>query len=327
MFRDSPAKPDPGETSAGGEGRVRRLHWFTAGFVVLLSLAAALTWDRWTSLREQALAHPWVLRFDWLAVSVVTGVAALLISARLWVWLFHRAGGDAPVAEAAAAWLASNLGRYIPGKVWQLTWIAAYMRARESSGAASLAASLALQAVAVATAGGVAASLLGRAAFAGPGAWTLGIAALILVLALHPGVIRRCIRLGARLLREPDPERSVGARDLGFAGVVMLLVWGIHGVGLWALARGLLSPSPVALDVATGAFAGGYLVGFLVLIAPGGLLVREGAIAAVLHTVSGLALGVAGAFSVVARIWTTVAEVIAFVCAGLFALRALARRR
>jgi uncharacterized membrane protein YbhN (UPF0104 family) len=55
-----------------------------------------------------------------------------------------------------------------------------------------------------------------------------------------------------------------------------------------------------------------YVAGYVVLIAPGGLVVREGAMAALLVTLAGIPLGAAAAIAAAARVWTTVAELIAF---------------
>jgi hypothetical protein len=263
----------------------------------------------------------------WLGAALVAGVAAMLMAASVWARVFRQAGGAVATSEAVAAWLGSNLGRYLPGKVWQLTWIAAYMRARGSSGAAGFAASLALQAVALATGAGVSAALIGRTAFDDLGLWGLAAAAVVVAGALHPAVLRGVIRVGARLLGEPRPEGELTGRDLAVAAVGALLVWALYGVGFWLLTRGVGSSPPVGPLDATAIFAGGYVLGYVVLIAPGGLVVREGAIAALLGTVGGVPLGVAAGVAVLARVWTTLAELVAFGLAAVIGLRAAPKRR
>ncbi len=286
--------------------------------LLLAGLAVVAGWGSWETVRAEAAAAGW--RFDpgWVSLALGCGVAALLVIARVWAWVFRQAGGRAPASEAAAAWLGSNLGRYLPGKLWQLTWIAAYMRSRDASGAAGLASSLALQAVALATGSAVAIAFLGREAFQGAGVWTLGLAALAVGLALHPAIIRRLVGLGARWLREPPPDRAISAGDLTRAAAGSLAAWGFNGLGFWALTRGVLPDLALGPGTAAGVFAGGYVIGYLVLIAPGGLVAREGAIAALLSSVAGLPLGVAAALAIVARLWTTAAELVAFgVAAGI----------
>ncbi len=305
--------------------RVAALVFLTAALLTA-GLAVASGWESWAALRDEARAFEWRLDAGWLTAALVAGGLALGITGRLWAWLLHRTGGRMATGEAVAAWLGSNLGRYLPGKVWQLTGIAAYLRARGDSGAAGLGTSIALQAVVLASGAGVGLATLGADALGGARPWVLAVAVLVIIGALHPAVLGALTRLGSRLLKEPDPPRSLGPPDLGRAGLVSLLVWGLYGLGFWALVRGVTPAVAMGPLVSTGVFAAGYVVGYLVLVAPGGLVVREGAVAALLVSVAGLPLGAAAGIAVAARLWTTLAEFAAFVAAAPFGLRADRRR-
>jgi len=250
-------------------------------------------------------------------------VTALLATGRIWAALFRPAGGLTGPREATAAWLGSNLGRYLPGKIWQLTSLAAYVRSRGDSGATAFAISLALQAIMLATGAAVAVAALGTGAFGGASAWTLGLAGIAILAALNPAILRHLTRLGGRLMREETTSAGapLGPRDLVLAGVGGLLVWGLYGVGFWALLEGLVAENTVTLYEAGGIFAAGYIVGYVVLFAPGGIIVREGAIAALLGAVAGIPIGPAAAVALAARLWTTTAELLAFGVAAGFGLR------
>lgn len=294
---------------------------FLAAALVTAGLAIASGWESWVTLREQARAFEWRVRPAWLALAVAAAVAALLVTARLWVAMLRRMGGRLGTREAVAAWMGSNLGRYLPGKIWQLTGIAAYLRARGDSGAAALGSSLALQAVVLASGTALGLATLGARALGGTEPWVLALAALAVAAALHPAVLRLLMRLGARFLGEAPPDGSLRATDLARAALVALGLWGLYGIGFWALYRGLTPAAGPGVVTATGVFAASYVVGYLVLIAPGGLVVREGALAALLGSVAGLPLGAAAGIAVAARLWTTAAEVAAFGIAAPLGLR------
>lgn len=285
---------------------------FLGAALITAGLAMASGWESWTTLREQARSFEWRLHWGWLGLACVAGVTALLVTGRMWVSMLRSAGGRLGTREAIAAWLGSNLGRYLPGKIWQLTGIAAYLRARGDSGAAALGASIALQAVVLASGAAVGFAALGATALGGAEPWTLALAAAVIVAALHPAVLGLLMRIGSRLLGEPPPDGTLGAGDLLVAGLVALVTWGLYGVGFWALYRGLTPMPGPGLATSTGVFAAAYIVGYLVLIAPGGLVVREGAVAALLGSVVGLPLGAAAGIAIAARLWTTVAELAAF---------------
>ncbi len=295
---------------------MRGTRWLVGAFVVAAIgtavLAVAGGWESWHALRDEAEGFAWHLRPWWLVGAPGFAVAALLTTGRLWAYLFRKAGGRASTREAIAAWLGSNLGRYVPGKIWQLTGIAAYLRARGDSGAAGFATSLALQAVILVTGTGVGVALAGGAASDAldpRAALALGI---VLLVALHPAVLDRVIGLGARLLREPAPEGRLRPGTLLRACGLAIVVWMLYGVGLWCLVRGLAPAASLRPHDAAGIFAMAYVAGYVVLIAPGGLVVREGAMAALLVTLAGIPLGAAAAIAAAARVWTTVAELIAF---------------
>ena len=67
-------------------------------------------------------------------------------------------------------------------------------------------------------------------------------------------------------------------------------------------------PGPVVL---AGVFAAGYVVGYLALIAPGGIVIREGAIAGLLAALTPMSLGVAAALAAMTRIWIVLSELLA----------------
>jgi hypothetical protein len=86
-----------------------------------------------------------------------------------------------------------------------------------------------------------------------------------------------------------------------------VLAWGAYGVAVWLLARALIPEVSFPLLTTIGAFAASYIVGFLVLLVPGGLGVREGVFVLVLQGVVGLAP--ATAIALASRLLFTLTEV------------------
>jgi uncharacterized membrane protein YbhN (UPF0104 family) len=286
---------------------------FLAAAVVALFVLGAGQWRTWNDLRAQAADYPWDFGVGWLVLAGLLGVAALAGTARVWAWLFQRVGGRRKPREAMAAWLGSNLGRYLPGKIWQLTGLAAYLRSRGDSGAAGVAVSLALQAVTLLTGVAIGVAFAGSELVTAVGEWRLLVLVVFLIACAQPGAIRALTRLGGRLLREPEArDIPLPRRDLGVVVVLAVGVWIVTGVGFWALLRGLVGPEGPSVLVATGIYAASYVIGYLVLIAPGGLVVREGMMTGLLVSLVGLPVAVGAAVAVAARLWMTVAELAAF---------------
>jgi len=89
------------------------------------------------------------------------------------------------------------------------------------------------------------------------------------------------------------------------AGGANIVAWVGYGVSLWLLARGLTAV-PLPLSLAIGAFAASYLMGFLALIAPAGLGVREGVFILMLDRTMGTPAAVA--LAVASRLLLTLTE-------------------
>lgn len=285
--------------------------------VVALFFVATLLRGQWTSLDEVMAS---TRSFDWsfdpwlLVLAVVIGVVDLLLMGGVWARIFRRTGGTVGRAAAVRVWVVTNFGRYIPGKVWQLGGLAAYMKGRGDSGAAALVSAAAFQIVTLVTGGAVAVSTIGVAWAGAEGNWvpvvvTLGV---LMLLGLHPRVIRWAASRLGRWLGEDDLTVELDARDILWAAAGMLLAWSLYGIGLLLLLQAVgIAVEVNQLPVLTGIFAASYVVGYLVLVAPGGLVVREGAMTALLADLVGLAVGVAAAVAIMARIWMVLSELAA----------------
>ena len=312
--------------TAGRAGATPGRRWVAFGTAVFLLAALAAvglafsgSWAAWGDLEASGMSR-WRVRPLWLAAAVGCEVAALCASGMIWAWLFRRAGGRAGVPEAAAAWLGSNLGRYLPGKIWQVTGLVAYVRGRGDSGATAFTTLIAFQAAIVATGVSLALAVLGAGAFEGVGRWPLVAGGLALAAALTPPVLRFVMRMGRRLLRETtahgDAELDGGLLCRAVLG--SLLIWLLHGLGFLALLEGLVLENTIGFAMALGVFAGSYVVGYAALVAPGGLVVREGAIVGLLAAVTAIPAGPAAALALAARLWTTAAELTSFGLAVAF---------
>jgi glycosyltransferase 2 family protein len=216
--------------------------------------------------------------------------------------------------HAARIWLASNLGKYVPGKIWSILAMGALAKEKGASAIAAGGSSVVMQAVSVITGLAVAAAFGASSA----GLTWVAAAAVILMLAAiatAPRLLPRAFAFistvtGRSLQAPPVPVRAVW-----LATVATTVSWLVAG-----LAFRMFADSLGVTRGATGAYiavyAASYVAGFLALFAPGGLGVREGALIATMQR-AGLATPVeAAAIAVASRIWLTVLEVLP----GLIAL-------
>lgn len=312
---------DPRGASAG-----RR----TVRFVLQLGFTVLVVWflaDRislsFAELGEIELSR-WRPRWGLFVLSCAMLLSGYLFSGALWGRMVREMGG--PRLEAATSvriFLVANMGRYVPGKVWQMAGLAALAKEKRVPIAVAAAAGVLGQGIAVA-----AATLIGSATLltAGPpsyrrtGVWVLGVVGGLLLVGLLPPVTRAATDLWFRVAGvEGPPEVDPGP---GFVVRWLLLYlsnWVIYTVSFWVLVRSLGLPGGPT-EVAP-AFAAAYVLGYVVLLVPAGLGIREGALTVFLAPVVG-GSATAAVLSVIARLWTTGVEVLP---ASAFWLRRLAR--
>jgi uncharacterized membrane protein YbhN (UPF0104 family) len=128
------------------------------------------------------------------------------------------------------------------------------------------------------------------------------------IICLYPPFLRKLLALVSKWTGRPLIEVNLKLRDLAVWFVLNVLVWLAYGCCFYYFVKSIYPQGDLSLPVAIGVYAAGYVVGFLVLFAPGGLGVRETMFAGFLTVV----LGEVGATvtALGSRIWLTLAELV-----------------
>jgi uncharacterized membrane protein YbhN (UPF0104 family) len=284
---------------------LRWAQWALA--LLIIGFATRALVRNWDALRSQPLA--WKIDPAWIVLSAacVWLMYALLIVA--WRTMLAAWGQPLQAWTAARIWTVSSLGKYLPGKVWAIAGMALMAQQAGVAAWAATGSAVILQVLAIGT-GAAVAGLTGVGALesAHPGtraALVLLIAASVagIALLLWPPTLRRMLRLAAPG-SESRPAPAAGAIILGI--VANSVAWIGYGAALWLLARGVLPEAPLDLSRAIAVFTASYLAGFLALLAPGGLGVREGVFILMLQ--GSLGIGAATGLAVASRLLLTVTE-------------------
>jgi hypothetical protein len=237
---------------------------------------------------------------------VVWAMYLVLIAA--WRTLLVTWGQPLGYGTAARIWSLSSLGKYIPGKVWAIAGMAVMARERGVAAWTATASAILLQVLALGT-GAVVVALTGTAVLESRYPEirvvlaALGVASAVAVgLLLAPRVTRRVLSrfVPGQELRPPAPSAVL----LGIAANVV--AWVGYGIAFRILGLALLPDLELSVPLAIGAFTASYVVGFLALLVPGGLLVREGVMVLMLQ--GPLGLPAATALAIGSRLLLTVTE-------------------
>jgi len=271
---------------------------------------------QWSAFRDQPLET----RLNWGKI-VASGVVVLLSYAILiQTWRTMLRGWASPgaatlsFANATRIWCISNLGRYVPGKVWQIMSMSAMASRVGVSSVASAGSALVNTVVNIAT--GLAIALaLGWSWIDRFNADARVVAVLLVViatlgLAFLPWVMPRLSAVVAQLTGRDialgNPPHSVIAIAIGGN----IVAWMLYGVAFQLLVRGVLGVPTGAVWQYIAVFTASYVVGYLFLFLPGGIGPREGTMVVLLTALqlanSKQAWVIAGA----SRIWLTVLEIV-----------------
>jgi glycosyltransferase 2 family protein len=295
----------------------RRPRWLTVAVLVVVAgfFVAALA-ARWNDV----ISLNWRLEPGIFVVATVLLALSYGLVAWLWGLALHRAAGTR-LAAGARIWFLSNLARYVPGNVWSYVGAVELAR-REGVARRTTLAVMALTqvlSVGVALLAGLPVLLAERARLGRPA--LLG-AVVVAVGAVLAALFRRqLLALARRRLPDLDPADLTPS-----AGTVVLLVvgyavyWAITGLAFAALVASLAPLAAGDIPLVVAAYAAAYAAGFLALLTPAGLGIREGVLVVALAPV--LPAGPALVVALVSRLWMMLVEL-----AGAALTHLLARRR
>ncbi len=252
----------------------------------------------------------WELRWWPLALSTLGLALTFALNSQIWrlvVWRMSRV--NVRPYRAIYIWFIANLGRYLPGKMWQIAGMAMLARG-EGVPAMDAAAASVLNHVILLLAGAALGLAMLPSAAAGPYAelfrWAwLGLP-LVLVL-LWPPVLNRVLARAAKMTGRPFAGK-LRTGDILLFFLVNLAVWLVYGLCFHYFILAVIPEAPLRVTESVGVYAIGYIIGFLAIFAPGGLVVRELMFTQLLS--GSLGQAPATAVALLSRVWFTLAELL-----------------
>jgi glycosyltransferase 2 family protein len=284
---------------------LRFLQWLIVAFIFLF-LGRTVLQD-WTRVKEASFALKGA-PFIW-----ATLIFAFSYLIQVWAWyvITAKLGIAISVRETMTSWFYSQLGKYLPGKVWLLLG-RFYLYGAKGRSKKMISLALYFEAAI----GIVAAGLLFLSAlilfeemrpfYIGKGLGLILPCVLALVF-LHPRVLERIFNL---VLSRLERERiSVSVSYLGILWILLLnlVAWIVGGLGFYLFVNSIHPVASIYFLFLLGALAFSCFLGLVALFAPSGLGVREGALVYLLSAI--MPGSVAVIISILTRIWMTLIEI------------------
>jgi len=255
-----------------------------AATVLLLLLALPAAWvvahhgETWF---RQLDSFDWNIKWEYLLLSTVILVVSYRFTPVGWTILAKRAGSDTSAPGLRRAWFTSQLGRYLPGKVWLFAGRAAFLKGKGLSGYRSTMVPF-LELLYTAAGAGLAtvpaALLSGGTSFTGPAMKAVAAAGIsILVIPFLRPIQRKlyAFKYGKSPDDLPLPDRATSLRLL----LLYALLWWTRGIVLYLWLLGFGIPG-VGFFTCLAAAPVSWLAGYVIFLVPGGIGVREAVLTA-----------------------------------------------
>jgi hypothetical protein len=279
------------------------------------------------------LAHQWSdvapalrgLRVDWIRVfaSGAMVLSTYLILIEAWRATLRVWSESLPYATAARIWFVSNLGKYVPGKVWQIAAMGAMAQRSGVSATAAVGSSLVVNLVSIIAGFAViavtAAGRVGSAVGAQAGTTSARSAELAVfgiaiagaaALALAPIVVPRLATLAGRITGRAIAIPRVPPRAMWLAAASTSASWLLYGLAFALFAHGVSSRATGNATSYIAVYTGSYLAGYLALFAPGGVGVREAVLVLAMPRFGLASAADAAVIAITSRLWLTILEIL-----------------
>ena len=272
--------------------------------------------SNWTQVKD----FDWKFNYSLLTISFVIQILTLLWLLKIWKWILRKTGASISFRKLFRAWFISNLGKYIPGKVWQFLGMLFLLEKEGVPKKNTFSTGVLGQTLSVISGLFIAALFLGSDVYSGilsrnPVLMMILIAFFMGVLALifYPKLLERIINFGLRILKKDQILLDLSSKNIFLYILSYCLAWFSFGLAFTIFIKAF-TPAPLGIYPGlTGAFAFSFNIGFLALFAPGGIGVREGVLVLLLE--SYFPAPVAILISILSRLWISVVEVLCFLIA------------
>ena len=313
--------PSATPTSTNPPSRARRNRLWLVGQLVVTAVVLWYVGKALVKQWREFSGKPLTINADWpvLAASVVVVLITYALLIETWRrivvnWESTRTPPRFGFWTAARIWSISNLGRYVPGKVWQIGAMAT-LAERAGISPVTAAGSSILNVIVNLATGFLVALVAGWRSFdaLSRGYTTVGVVLVVVVMAgvlLLPTALPILLDVARRMTGKSLALGTVPHRAVYLAIAGNVAAWLLYGAAFELFVRGVTGHATGSFAQYVTAWAWPYIFGYLAFFAPGGLVVREGALTLALGVLQLATPQTALVIAATSRLWLTITELL-----------------
>jgi uncharacterized membrane protein YbhN (UPF0104 family) len=287
--------------------------------VIFLFLGKNLI-ENWSSIPfDQLHFNIWLLILSFLFL-----IPHFLSYSKSWQVIMRTLGH--PISFWQSFWMiaTTQIAKYLPGRVWYMVG-RVYVGKKEELDEQSLAVSMILETcLLIASIGSIfliSAFIAGNFDFISLLVYSIPL--IVALVILVPRILQWIINIGLRILKKPRKDLKLTYLKNLRLSFWFFILWFAQIIGFYFLINAIYYIPLSRIPNLAAAYALSWLIGYIVIFAPGGLGVREGTMTFLLSSVLPTPLAIVISF--ITRIWITLFEVLVFFI-GLIIMKVLGKK-
>ncbi len=255
--------------------------------------------------------YEWDPNLSLLMLSYILLTAGYFLDALGWHFILWALGVHQPLIQDTKIWLISHLGRFLPGYVWQFVGRIAFLSEQGISKKRGLlsiyleSASLVLSAILTA----LISMLLSTEEFNGLSLPLILTAMVGCVVIMHPKVLELALNILFTIFKKEKVQVEYSFRRILLIILYYIAFWFFLSFAFFLFVSSLYKVEPSLFFNVTIAFTTSWVIGFITILAPGGLGAREGSL--MLFLQQALPKFIAPVIAISARVWAITGELTA----------------
>lgn len=253
------------------------------------------------------------LHYGYVLPALLVTIVSLFIPVFAWKYLLRALGANLKISKAMRIWFISNLGRYIPGKVWQISGL--IVMSNKEGITKKVSSISVIYSQIVANLIGLSLGIFLFVKDEEKTTHTLMFVGVLIALAILPFIINKLAILALSILKKPKETFEVSYGKFIIYVFMQLVNWIVMGTAFILFINIFTELSIFDNPTALFILPISWTLGLLAIFAPGGIGVREGIMTMYLSMF--INPGLAAVIPWIYRIWLTVFELL---LAGIFYL-------
>ena len=260
--------------------------------------------DNWQEIQT----FNWNINYFFLALSFICGLGVPVLAIFGWDVIVRATGVQLSFNNNMRIWVASMMGKYVPGKV-AVTIGRVYLGNKFGASKVKMLISIFLEVVLMQIAG-IIVFLTSLPFWNFSMSNSLFAAVLIFVffgtITIYSGVLESIVNYGMKILKKETIQTKIKLKNKLLVLLIYILVWILNGIFCYFFIKSFYNVDLSKFIMIVGIWTISTIIGVLSFVIPGGIGVREGILVSLLSLV--LPPSVAVIIAIFSRIWQIIIE-------------------